>query len=411
MKICIKKILLSFLSVGSLIQLTSCNNHKPIPEPVISYTITPTTYSNVDNTVNWTAKKLSDGTEISSVSGTQILTQNITNFDVTFEDTDVHSYSVNWTYTSPSPEPVDYEQFIFDRTFSIGCGCDELSVTGSGEHIFSHGTGWILKDATPENDDDYSYYMATNCHVCEYMYDEKDNSTSYHLIMDDYFEYTDSSLGYTYNEIEHGTGKFALYPGSTTTEPTGLPTSDYKTAYTVDENTSNSIDFRILKVDFGTPSTSVSTKLNRVNEYCQNNDSWAVTFANQYTGSDCYIGGYPYQTDASTKPTWEFHDVATYSKTTSFGTHDVPGTASYTIYNNTGQYTDNSPQIVLPSVSYDNTGGYNWMNHGASGSMCINGNCEVVGIYWGGWTDNSIFYPTLSVMNDSTYKNFISLVP
>jgi len=322
------------------------------------------------------------------------------------------------TTCSKSTEPSTglYEQFISDRTFSIGCGCDELWNTIDENHIFSHGTGWILKDATPDNNSDYSYYMATNCHVCETIYDwtcPTDGTTySLHFLLDDYFEYTDKdNLNYNYTEIEHGTGKFALYPGTTLL---GFPTASYKTAYTVNENTSSSIDFRILKVDFGTPSPSVQQKLNRVNEYCKDNNSWAVTFANQYSGNKCYIGGYPYQTGQATKPTWEFHSMKNYSLNTYDGmsSHDIPDKCDYTSL--TGQYVDNSPQVLLPSVPYyNNASKKNWMFHGASGSMCINENYQVIGIYWGGWitTDYTTFFPTLSVMNDSTYKNFINLVP
>jgi len=304
-----------------------------------------------------------------------------------------------------------YEQFISDRTFSIGCGCDELHI--GDEHILLFGTGWILKDATPSNNTDYSYYMATNCHVCEYMFNYSSSSggtdSSYHFLFDDYFEYTDAdNLNYNYTEIEHGTGKFALYPGSTTSIPyTGFPTSDYKTAYTTtnENDASSSIDFRILKVDFGTPATGVLQKLNRVNKYCNENNSWAVTFASQYSGENCYIGGYPHHDN---KPKWEFHDVKWYFGVSShFAEHDIPGTANYTCP--TGKYCDYSPQVFLQSVPST----ADWMGGGASGSMCINNNYEVIGIYWGGWvySGGNVFLPTLSVINDATYKDFTSLVP
>jgi len=286
----------------------------------------------------------------------------------------------------------------------------------NGEHILSWGTSWILKDATPNNESDYSYYMATNCHVCEIVYCASSSGNAYQLLLDDYLTYTDKdNLNYNYSSIQNGTGKFALYPGNSSGDTQhGIPTDDYKMAYTVDEDTSSSIDFRILTVDFGNPPQSISNKLDRVNEYCKNNNSWAVSFANEYSGNECYIGGYPYQTNNSTSPTWEFHEVNNYYEGTT-SSHNIPTVFSSDqqihIEPTTGQYVDDSPQINLPSVSYDSSGGYNWMNHGASGSMCINKDYQVVGIYWGGWIiGGNTYTPTLSIINDSIYKDFTSLI-
>jgi hypothetical protein len=49
----------------------------------------------------------------------------------------------------------------------------------------------------------------------------------------------------------------------------------------------------------------------------------------------------------------------------------------------------------------------NWMSGGASGSMVLDENYKICGIYWGGWNTGNTFTPYASIF-DSNYKNFIS---
>jgi hypothetical protein len=55
------------------------------------------------------------------------------------------------------------------------------------------------------------------------------------------------------------------------------------------------------------------------------------------------------------------------------------------------------------------------MNHGASGSMIIDGSYNVIGIYWGAffasWNIGATVSPRASIFNQSSYKDFTQLSP
>lgn len=284
----------------------------------------------------------------------------------------------------PVPEPVDEsaKDYIYDRTFSIMCaGKDKIKPQ---YYNICWGTGWIIDDATPNDENDYTYWIATNWHVREGAEE---------------VEYYSNPCGYFYGKGD------SLYWGKDYAQFNFFDWEDVE-KFQYDEF--GEIDFMVAKVNFGTASSiplNIRESLDNLNLYRQSHshitevaDTWTpeTTYENRKT----YVGGYPVHGENAE---WEYHCIGE----NWLKTYDI-----YEAIHSIDDYDsliDVSPQYVMKD-EYRRLDG--WMDGGASGSMLVskfNNEFKVIGIYWGGWLPSKgskEFLPAFSIFN-STYKNFI----
>ena len=305
------------------------------------------------------------------------------------------------------------ERYISDRTFSLcGVGYYKINGTGTAQPYQScNGTSWILKDATPNDSTDYQYYIGTNWHV-------KDGIDSLKQDFDYYgyhftYDHVNTCYGDKSTQTNHGSQGIGLKWDTTNSDYTTFKSNECNWedesnfVYGYDSGYWLCADFYVAKVDFNDvkesmPST-IKDKLDDIN-------SWNSRFncinyladLNELTqGVSKYVGGFPVdQNTEDNLAKWETHlvdpEYCKYDTDDEYRGHFVDSDYEYIDY--TKQYV------------YDTNMGLHWMDGGASGSMLITKNLEVCGIYWGGHTNDEQdeFYPQFSILNDSTYKDFIS---
>jgi len=279
------------------------------------------------------------------------------------------------------PIPEDPIEYIHDRIFSIlGMG------TGSTYRYFNWGTCWIISDATPDTENDYKYYIATNWHVI---------------------------LGQDSTKAKCTQKDFKVYFGDNK-KSSGL---DYNTDYTqftsyTKESESNfcykgktdAIDFYVAKANFSNATGTTKTKLDKLNAL-QKEKGYITQFANSTTAQShelpahLYIGGFPVQNGYYA--TWENHEINSSETSLIYYnkdevTHEIDGD---------GNCVDKSPQYIMNTQQPAS-----WMMAGASGSMLLgddNGTLKVYGIYWGGFgNEGQPFYPAFSIFKSDS-KDFI----
>lgn len=271
-------------------------------------------------------------------------------------------------------EPIEkeYNDFISDRTFSI---C-KFQREGSNQYSVARGTGWIInKDTSPGSN--YKYYIATNFHV--------------------ELGFRGMSNQIKYSDNEHLDSIFRTSDYENFVSCTNKYSDSY---YSYDGDLKHGIDFWIYDVDFGIPTGEYKEKLDRLNGFYAIH-SHINDFAVDYNqGSNLYIGGYPVPDKQNSAAEWESHKISSFEHEPKNSGYEH-GVDDDNI--NTATIIDISPQYVLPQKK--NT----WMTHGASGSMIINSQKQICGIYWGGFLPNKNskhFIPCASIFNSSN-KNFI----
>ncbi|GMO13663.1 MAG: hypothetical protein Ta2E_03310 [Mycoplasmoidaceae bacterium] len=262
--------------------------------------------------------------------------------------------------------------FIAERTISI-------AGSNSSYNKDTFGTGWLYKHI-----DVYKYYMFTNWHV----------SNSMSKIVG--FNY---SISFEFGSSINGLAKYnAIAP---------INPKWRNAEYSEDENgIKYGADASMLEVDFSTAPTAYKNRLDKINIYADEHDgllfNGIANYDNIEIGTEIYVAGYPlasqnkngyssatYYGDktkiCSKTPYWD------HINTNEYGTfHSID--SYYTIISDVPTYLTEIGDLNDSTSVLWNMGG------GASGSVSIDTNYNIVGLYWGGWIDR----------NDNTYRNSIT---
>lgn len=282
----------------------------------------------------------------------------------------------------------DIYQFISDRTYSIGF---------TGSSVGQAGTAWILKDATPENTNDFVYYFATNAHVCEIL-KTTTNPVSIEVPTNNSIATYNFFTGQEYTQRKDIECEYFLK------NKENINTT-YKETYTIDNDLKKSIDYRIIKLDLSKSigldlhdGLNIENNLLRVNNYCAQHNGYAIDFATSadFYEQPYYIAGYPYN---NMSPEWQGFKISNITLSGPAQSREI-----HLNNNSNTKVYDNSPQIILPKVK-----GQYFLQPGSSGSMLVNKNKKLLGIYWGGYEQLNQFTPYVSIIN-SPYYDFSHLV-
>lgn len=296
--------------------------------------------------------------------------------------------SIPFTFVSCGSDfvPNEMKQFISDRTFSLMAVAIYQTSKGQ-EYSLVFGTGWIISDMTPEDNNDYQYHVATNWHVTWGF--EKLLLTEPARL---WYMYADSSLASNNgvinydNYVEFGEDCFDY----------DMPNRNKKFLYNPDEY--DGIDLYVCDANFANASGSIKQKLDRLNETQREKG-----YINKFVPADDadilkkkkYLGGYPYKEEMGLAGgKWETHALSanqlTYKR--AYSEFHYIEEDYYQDY----PYMDVSPQYVCKQNK-----GINWMTGGASGSMLVTQDYEICGIYWGGEVDRAKnptkFWPRFSL--------------
>lgn len=287
----------------------------------------------------------------------------------------------------------EHIQYIYNRSFSL---LTEYTSTIDSKRYFAWGTTWILSKVNDENlVGDYWYYMATNYHVISTTMTKLSTNASFYL--SDYYqgEYSaqDNHYRAKVDEIEL-----------------------VKEYFTYDSNSrDNSIDFVVLKANlqpvidkFGEGS-AIKTKIDNLNKYneeqkCINHFKKTLSDDDK-TIEDCFCAGFPAVTSEFKRNTKFCYERIPQVNIDRNASHNcVDGSEEAKII---GQLSDQSWNYYAPFVddsAFSLTGG-------ASGSMLIDKDFNVLGIYWGGIEQNRPFHqkefqPRFSIFS-SDQKDFL----
>lgn len=330
---------------------------------------------------------------------------------------------------NPEPEPNVVEQFISNRTFSL-MGMAENKIH-AGEYGFCWGTAWIVDDSTPDNNNDYKYYLATNMHVSHGNDYFVQHHESYKEVE---YKYADVSLTKRSDKILDSWKDYISFKSCVRQDETKFEfDSPEKETYYVP-----CIDMMVYSVDFGNPSGTIKTKLDNLNQYSKDK-GYINKFVNpkdsQILKKRKHIGGYPYKENKSGSVfggRWEFQtlessELNVVDKEGVTWEEDIFKYPGHTIgqpkVNRDGDSLDahweligedpaNSEEYYYDDISAQykckTAKEIDWMDAGSSGSMLVTEDCEVCGIYWGGYggeTDDE-YYPYFSLFKAD--QDFIS---
>ncbi len=296
--------------------------------------------------------------------------------------------SCNPVQPEPEPEPTTEEtakEYIFHRTFSIMAIGEKIDQPGWASVVW--GTAWVISDVTKDINDDYEYWIATNWHVID---------------------------GQNQVCAETKPGTFGYYYGCSDSSE-GLALTDYQPFskyeiedeenFTFDKNLEHAIDFYVVKVNFGKPQGQPKANLDYLNFY--NNEKGYITKTFQvdnekeYLDVESYVAGYP--VNSNNKAVWKYNEL--FDNYLTHWPKDIPG--------NIHEIVEDKVYDVAPTYNFAND--YHvpldWLPEGSSGSMLIGkieGEWQVVAIYWGGIADMWLkqFQPFFSIFN-SIDKNFV----
>ncbi|MDR0674953.1 MAG: DUF31 family protein [Mycoplasmataceae bacterium] len=288
--------------------------------------------------------------------------------------------------TLPPTEIIDYSGYINDRTVSLMYYPDLSHIT--------RGTGWIINKIDDQQTNNYRYWLATNFHVIASL--PKTTALFYGSTDDTEGSQINYRTGYT--SFTDFTIDKNLYSDTTTVTTGGIT-----------GNPGN--DMVVIDVDFGSsPSGTMKAKLDKLNNEWTNSGETGKrhinTFANfnnyQLTGTYRW-GGYPVQNCAdvnlNNNSYAEWHTDEIFDAQEKVG-GDTSKNYCHGIESNIyGSVVDVSPQIYSDYNKFDSK-----MGAGASGSMLIDHNKNIVGIYWGGLSQTSIFYPFFDIFNNSDFN-------
>jgi len=136
--------------------------------PTVSYEITPSSYSDRNNTVDWTANMLLDGIVAHQSSGTVPLTQTISSWTVDFSEFQYgenHTFDVDWEFLhhTPGDYPL-YEVYRGDIITKIVFSNDYFSRETDEDVLFTDGNSRLVLSATGytsynDADGDHWYIM------------------------------------------------------------------------------------------------------------------------------------------------------------------------------------------------------------------------------------------------------------
>lgn len=336
-------------------------------------------------------------------------------------------------YETPNPNGI---QYISERTFSLRISGKEIDSSGT-KFSTIYGTGWLFaKDTTANNN--FTYYLATNLHVAAAI----QNSGKSYYIQNKNGQY-DNQTGVQYESIQFGQigtiDEKNFYPGTSKNEVNNqdihfyqyLPIynsneSPIKIFYTSfdmfknknikywsekekiennynyvygDETINNgTIDIAILKIDFSNRQwINSSNQIDSLKAALDNFDKNPTKFAKTMNPlwEPITIAGFPI-VENSNMPEWKaLENKKFYSKQTGSNAfkmtnwkYGIPNNIDnqeikrkYSLPTHINFVTDEYASYwnVANQYLYDNAN----LHSGSSGSMAINQNNEVVGIYWG----------------------------
>lgn len=332
--------------------------------------------------------------------------------DLTTKENDIEVTISNIHLARYIPDPVvpeNIKTYIQDRTFSLMA----FPVVTDGSKYFyggyfCYGTGWIIDDATPSDYTDYKYYVATNWHVIDGFKTVSDHDFSPYTYVTTYYAYGDLTSSSNPENIIDSIKDYTLI-GSKGENYTEEP--DRTTFMYTPTSENRGIDLYEATINFacskqGTvPSVTIKEKLDKLNQYRKTEghitkfvkgDDPAIIAKTKYVGGYPYKEGYDAEGEAVFGGKWEYHQIVSDLQyiETPWHKHTVGETTS--IKDCSSQYESD---LDMP---------LDWMDGGASGSMLITEDCEVCGIYWGGWETigEEEFYPSFSIFNTSG-KNFL----
>lgn len=352
----------------------------------------------------------------------------------------------------------DNIDYIAKRSFSLRFISSDVNVRST-----TYGTGWIFAKEndsnTPDNYYDDTYYLATNLHVAaainngnNFYYEWDDSNKRYESVIEP--KYTHLQLGQIIVDNKLGTN-YTVEPINNTIYTAQVSLNNVSIAYTsfdlfknmdinnignvYNESTLNNgtMDLAILKVDFS--QIKYNNKVSNSKEFIhQSLDAYnqSPTKIGTYSdGQNITIGGFPYKENQYLGGgTWNSAYHPTPYK--GYNTGDlskvniVPGYLfSASISNDWKYYYQKSDakdvssykrRYVLPNnIAYLTDEYASYVNialqahfanvnltGGSSGSLAMNDNNEIVGIYWGGYENalHSIGVIDLFI-NNITYKN------
>lgn len=381
-------------------------------------------------------------------------------------------------YETPNPNGI---QYISERSFSLkisGIYSNESSTRTSTVY----GTGWLFaKDTTPNNNN-FTYYVATNLHVASSI----QNAGKTYYVKNENGVYQQET-GIKYNSIQFGQiGEIKnneFIPGTTSKEinwndinfyqyipiySNNIENNPIKIFYTSfdmfknkniqywsqkekiennynfvygDESINNgTLDIAILKIDFSSRQWIDSSKQVDTLKYALSNfDKKPTKFAKTNNTKDpITIAGFPVNQQQSL-PEWQaLENKKFYNKQNGSNafkmnnwkdgipenTNNDSIKKNYSLPTNINYVTNEYASYwnVASQYMYDNAN----LHSGSSGSMAINPNNEVIGIYWGTYqlSDGSIkgvvdtfinskyeneFLKKYNLINDFSTKSNISL--
>ncbi|GMO13346.1 MAG: hypothetical protein Ta2E_02580 [Mycoplasmoidaceae bacterium] len=253
----------------------------------------------------------------------------------------------------------DYYDFIYQRTISLGGSSDS-------ENVRYVGTGWLFKhiDDPVSN---YKYYMFTNWHVSDVM---------------------KKFIAFSYSPAQSNGASV-----SGTYQPLLTNPEWYNANYYNKNNKNLGVDVALLAVDFesyANVNVTLKTRLDNLNTYASTNTLNPgllfpdVVKLNDISQGKFYIGGYPksdWNENEYTLPQWET------------GTDDINSiyvdnfknmSINHKIANNINSISN---AYVTRKYSHSNSSSDPLfkIGGGGSGSMIIDPNFNLLGLYWGGW--------------------------
>lgn len=348
-------------------------------------------------------------------------------------------------YSPTNPSGV---KFISERTMSLSFQNDAQALTG---------TGWIMSKV---NDDvnDLRYYVGTNLHVASAL--ENSGRSAYTYSDSRYTNtplpiFTNLKIGQIISKNIDGYGTYDVGVVSGKSTQFGywsqLPISSVKVAWTTfdvfnqmnledpfkiyDETIigNGTMDFAVLEIDFANRQATNSSadgvddfqsdQNNPIKKMLDDYSANPTKFASSYKDKEAItIGGFPVHKSNGNNVTvsWETAENI-YSKSTDhyFGMILDRSNWRNGIDSSIDNETIKKQYSLRLDIQYvdDNYAGYrNVANQvlfsnlnlasGSSGSMAINSNNEVVGIYWGTYNTSNQSYGTIDLFKSFTQKEY-----
>lgn len=335
------------------------------------------------------------------------------------------TFGMTYYFINSNKKEINYvelaqkESFIRERTFSLKFNTTRYIDPNTGNSIKSSlfGTSWIFNKILNQE----IYYLATNIHVVSDAISLVANEDNTYQIAD-YIESIE--LGYPNNpsvvsshndlSLEKITNKIT-FPEIVYTSSYIENTPTYSIPLSVSQNkhfyTYAMTDLAILKFDFSSTSSNFKNFLKYYD--LRPTTFYANTLGeNNFRQQNYFIGGYPFLEDINKIiGTWGFDSSFNESLGMVSGTivSNVPQTIvprGVLLPNNITNPATNSPTRYFQNISNQVTISNLILHGGSSGSMVINDNLEVVGIYWGSYSssNSSNILGAFDILNTDKYN-------